>query len=672
MIFQFSTEGDARWKIINTISKLTEKKRKFNRLYYVTTRDVPNADVITEELSETYSKGIVIFPLKWFVSNAVQNQGTINAYNTFVDSYYHEFNKPGTSFIVSNLDTDSRLFVFLRQQIEDQKDELKLDEVLADTLILFALEDTDPDENRFKTKEQIFDSVKNYVNFDLKNLDETLEHQLIALTRKPRKVHLHPKKGYCLPYETRLEIQARNLQDQNLIEDFQKETEAKIRKYLKDVDVTVKNLTGLINDTIHNIYYQQGLEFSNFIINGESKDVIEKDLQEVISKVVDESGVVTHNKEKIKTVLLMAIRDIVYNGTPQQTHYLKSLSNTYMMMFLLQWDPKLAIYFQALASKLTVFVCTSIIIPAFSEYYLQSENKRHWNLLKGARKAGIRLYIDDSILNELTHHFKMLKYKYLNYFDSTEAVYLSDENEILFIDEIMIRAYFYAKMRGSVRTYDDFIMNFLNPNLKTPREDLLGYLKSEFGMEYLTNEAIGINISEEEKLQLLNILKEKKDINKAKTDVNLILTIYKLREKKNEINSLGIFGYKTWWLSKDTSTYRAVIAAFGEEKYPVSCYIRPDFIYNYMTFMPNKEEIDDAYQKIFPTLLGVNLSFHLPKDVTEVIQSSVAAHKDKSPAQVQRILRQLSDKLKSDPALRNKRAVTLFLDDELNKLKSVA
>lgn len=671
VIYQFSTESNVKAKIENTITKLKENKRKISRLFYVTNRDLNNTELISDQLSEKHKIPITIYPLKWFVTNAMQNEGTINAYNIFVTSYFHEFSAPGKSFVVSNLDKDSRLYVFLRQQLEEKIDDLKIDEVLTDTLILFALEGTDPDKGIFKTKEEIIQSIKEFVKFDPKILSETIYQRLEVLTTKPRKVKYHIKlKGYCLPYETRLEIQSRNLQDKNLIEIFQKQTEEKIKKYFKDADVSVKNLSDLIDKTIHKIYYQQGLEFSNFIINCESKGVIEKDLQDIIGHVVDESAVVIQNKEKVKTALLMAIRDIAYNGTIEQKKYLRSLSNTYMMMFLLQWEPKLAIYFQSLASKLNIFVCTSIIIPALSEYYLEPENKRHWNLLVSAHKAGISLYINETILDELVSHFRMLKNKYYKFFYHTEANYLGDENQTLFIDEILIRAYFYAKMRGKVKSYDDFINNFLGPNLKTAKDDLVLYLNEVFGIKYVTNEQLGIKIDEEEKSKLLDKLKGRKNFEvKAETDTKLILAVYQLREKNNETATSGIFGYKTWWLSKDTSTYKAVTEAFGEEKFPISCYIRPDFIYNYITLTPKKAEVDEAYDRLFPTLLGVNLSFHLPKDVTSTIQVRIAEFGDKQPVQLKRILRQLSDKLKSDPKLRNKKAVTHFLDDELKKIK---
>jgi len=151
----------------------------------------------------------------------------------------------------------------------------------------------------------------------------------------------------------------------------------------------------------------------------------------------------------------------------------------------------------------------------------------------------------------------------------------------------------------------------------------------------------------------------------------MILAIYYLRNKGNESSSTGIFGYKTWWLSKDTSTYKAVVKCFGAEKYPISCYIRPDFIYNYIALKPTEEEVNDAYDEIFPTMLGVNLSYHLPKEVSQAVQEKVKEFHNKSPLRVKQILRNLSDKLKSDPSLQNRNSVEHFLDKELRQLQDI-
>lgn len=666
-IYQISTELDCEGKIQNTINKLKSNNVVFDRLYYVTNRKINNKDVISEKLSDNNDTTVTIHDILWFKSNANHSEATIKSYNIFVDSHLHEFIKPGKTVVVGNLDTDSRIYVYLREQVEGKISERKLYKSLADALILFALEGTDPDKEIIKTKNEIKSEIKKYIKFDSSLLGNLIDERLDALSTKPRKIKYHTiLDGYCLPYETRLEIRDRDINEIGLLETFLAQTELQLKDNLKDNHVNVKDLASLIEGTIREIYYQQGLEFANFIVNGDSKNVVEKDLADIIGITVDKSPVVLMNKEKVKSALLMTIRDIVYNGTIEQKQYLKCLSNTYMMMFMLQWDPKLSLFFESMAFKLNIYVCTSIIIPALSELYLDDPNKRHWNLLESANKAGISLFINETILHELVSHFKMINNKYQSLYRFNESLLLDDEIETLYIDEIMIRAYFYAKRENRISSFDDFLNNFVDPNLRTAKDDLISYLDEVFGIKYVPDANLDIKIDEAEYNLLSETLRETKSHDeKADNDAKLILAIYKLREKFNETAKSSIFGYKTWWLSKDTTTYKAVIKAFGEEKYPISCYIRPDFIYNYITLKPNKEEVDDTYNKLFPSLLGVNISYHLPPDIAELVQKRLKEHGDKPPKRLKAIIRQLGERLKSDPSIRNKNSVRLFLDEKL-------
>jgi hypothetical protein len=671
IIFQLSTEKDHEGKVYSTLKKLSENAIEYSKLVFVTNRKVNRAEKFIDEVLEKEKKHLTIYDIRWFAANSNNSDKTINVYQIFVDTYLHQYSKPGQYSTVANLDTDSRLYVFLGQQFEKNRADLRLDDLLSDTLIIYSLEGTDPDKGILKQKEEIKQGIRRYLKFDPQLIESKIEERLLALTTKPRKIKFHSKGlGYCLPYETRIEIEERNIQDEVLYTQFYEQTQETINKYFKDVQVNVKDIETLITNVFNKIFHKQGLEFSNFVLHGDSHSVIEQKLNDVIGAAVDDSSVIITNKEKVKTALHLAIRDIVYNGSLEQRRFLKSLSNTYLMMFLLQWEPKLSTYFQTLASQLKVFVDNSIIIPAISEYFLPDGNKRHWNLLKGARNAGISMFINETLLDELVSHFHMIKNKYYNFFYQTEQHYLSDEYELLYIDEILIRAYFYAKMNGQIADFDNFLNNFVDPQLRTTKQELIVYLKDVFNITYISNKAWDIKVCNIEKEKLTEVLKHKKhnDV-KAEADAEMILAIYYLRLKNNEASDNGIFGYKTWWLSKDTSTYKAVTEAFGD-KYPVSCYIRPDFIYNYIALKPSKEEVDSAYDEIFPTMLGVNLSYHMPKEVSQTVQRKIQEFHDKPAIRVKQILRNLTDRLKSDPNLRNRQSVELYLDQELKKIKT--
>ncbi len=672
IIYQLSTEKTFEDKITNTIIKLNENTIKYDRIYYITNRKLNNTDSFTEKLFDKYVIPIIIFDIRWFISNSNHSEATIRAYQSYVETYLHEFTKPGKSQVVANLDGDSRLYVFLSQQFDQRNEDFKLDDLLADTLILYALEGTDPDKEKFLTQDCIKKAIKKYVKFDPQLLDQKINQRLVRLASKPnKKINYHPtKNAYCLPFKTRLEIEERNIKDEILLNTFFSQTKDLIKKYFKDLDVNVKNIQTLIGEIFNKIYEKQGLEFSNFVLNGDSKSIIEQDLAMVIANTVDNSSVVLKNKEKVKTAIHLSIREIVYNGSPEQHRFLKSLSNTYLMMFMLKWEPKITTYFETLASNLNVFVDNSIIVPALSEYYLSDENKRHWTLLKRSSESGIKLFINESLLDELVSHFSKIRNVYYRDYHKNEKFYLDDDYELLFINEVLIRSYFYAKKKNLINTFDDFLNNFVDPNLRLAKDELITYLKEVFGIIYFSNEAWDMKIDKDEKRKLTDKLEEKKIRPKAENDAEMILAIYYLRQKNNESSSSGIFGYKTWWLSKDTSTYWAVEEVLVE-KYPISCYIRPDFIYNYIALKPTSEDVRNAYSEIFPTMLGVNLSYHMPSEVSSTVQQKIKEFHDKPEIRVKQILRQLGDKLKSDPSLRNRHSVELFLDTEMKKISEI-
>lgn len=667
-IYQMSCTSSPIPKLTDSLNKLKDNGIEHNAFYYVTNRVVDDKDILIDKLYELHAKPIHIYDLTWFTSNANHSEGTIRTFRSFVTNYMHEFAQPGKTFQIENLIDDPRLFVFLRQQWELNKHNLDLHVILADTLILFVLEGTDPDKAIFRTEDEIFNLIAQYLKFDPKLLHSTILARLKTLSTKPRKIQYHSiGKAYCLPFESRLEIQDRNLSDSRLCVAFNEQSEKRIKHYLSDMKIQVKDCLSLVHSTFNRIFYQQGLEFSDFVLQGDNPDAFEKELAEVISEVVNNSQVIVKNREGVKSALLLSIRDIVYNGTEEQKLFLKKLSNTYMMLFLLQCDPKLCTFFNSLAAKMNIYVCTSIIIPALSEFYLPDINRRHWNLLTGAHSAGVKLIINETILHELISHFQMIQARYEEYYRDMEDVYLQDEMQLLYVDEVMIRAYYYSKLRGQVPDFQSYIDNFVTPHSTSIEGELIEWLNETFGIVYIPDSKNGISVDKTDEEALVSLLKEEKShLAKAKNKAHLILTIYAIRDKNNENGESGIFGFKTWWLSKDTVTHKSLSKALGS-KYDISCYIRPDFLYNYISLAPNREQIDSAFKAIFPNLLGVNISYHLPKDVVAAVHNLLSQHKDKNHARMRAILRNMIDSMKHDPTLQTKNWVTSYFETNIDR-----
>jgi hypothetical protein len=169
-IFQISTESDVRGKIKDTILKLRRNNRSIDHLTYVSNRNVLNKDRLCDDFFDEYGIPLRIFDINWLSRHSNYSTSAINCYYSFIDSYLHEFKKPDKSIVVSDLDSDPRIFVYLRQQLERSKDTVKIDEIVADGLIMYALEGTDPDKGLFKTKSEIEEIVKGFVKFSSKTL----------------------------------------------------------------------------------------------------------------------------------------------------------------------------------------------------------------------------------------------------------------------------------------------------------------------------------------------------------------------------------------------------------------------------------------------------------------------------------------------------------------------
>ena len=674
LVYQISTE-QVHWKqkinkISQTENKLNTNKIEHDKLHYVTNQEVTRKDTIQDEFYSQFDINLTIYDQDWFVTKILSDPRAADVYTSFLESHYHEFNKPGKLYEVGNFSGDTRLYVFLRQQVDEGGSEAVEDNVL-DGLILYSLEDTGSEKEIFMNAQEIVKAIQNFTQLSLTDFDKKIAARLSYLCSKEvGKVKHHTKENnYCLPFETRVDIAQRNLKDITLQEDFKNESIEVIKRNLKIFDTKVKDIYPLLEEILHSIYYRQGLEFSDFILNHNDKDIIDQSLQTIVSRVVDDSNVLIENKGAAKTALLVSLREIAYNGSAKQCEFLRRLSKTYMMFFLTQNDPNIALFFQSLANKLEVYVGTSIIIPALSEFFLADENKRYWNLLAGARASGVSLKINEYIVDELVSHVRGVHSKYLGLYQKNEADYLEDEISFLYIDEILIRAYFYARLKGRVKDFNSYLMKFVNPNLSTAREDIIFYLKETFGIEYVTTSSQGVSLDEKEVQALIEHLKTKKQNskNRAEVDARLILHLYKLREMNNETDSAGIFGYKTWWLSQDVNTFRSVKEVFGD-KYSVSCYMRSDFMYKYISLSPKKEDIDILYKQCFPNLMGVNLSYHIPNGISEFVSQMIEEHKDTDPAVVRRILKNLTKKLMSSEDSLSAKEFKSYFEEELEAI----
>lgn len=671
-IYQFSIEVDGQSKINKTLTRLKTTVPDCNRLYYVTNQVIRDQHQLIDDASDNYNVQLVIYDQSWFGVHTNNSPKTVYVFQQLEQQFFHAYERSST-FIETFDVKDPRIYIYLRQQLENKQQDydgdqaIHLDEILMDSLILFALEGTDPNLNILRSPQEIQRRILEITDFNTSWVAELLPRRLEALSTKPRRIRHHRQENmYCLPHETRLEIAERNMVDQALLEHFKQSLSALLEEKLKNEGVTIRavNPLEIAMDVLHELFHKQGLEFAQFIATGNLGVLIDQLLNEVIREKISAAGIIPRNRDAVQFVLLETFRQIVYNGDQMQKEFLSKLSNTYNMLFLLQIDPTLARYFERIAGELRIYVDSSILIPAIAEYFLEPHNQRYTNLLRSARDAGITILVNDYVLGEIENHLRSTKYVYQKEFERYEHLY-TDRMSIIFIDQILIRAYFYVRINNKVETFREFIEEFISWNMNGDiRGELVLWLEDQFGVRYVEQE-VALDPHEVERLtQALAPLKFNRDPNRARTDAKQLLTIYQLRKDNNETSQTGIFGYKTWWLTSDVTSQRAFQQIADEQESTATPYIRADYIYNYIALAPSKQHVDGIYRKMFPTLLGVNVSFYVPSDVAQYIRKLLNEYEkvvDKPRFRAK--LRELIHYLKSSPDQVDRTTIKNFYDE---------
>ena len=162
--YQFTRQENHRDKIRKTYNRLKEFGRTVKTIYYLSSRTIPHIDNEEDFLSEELGVFIKIRDRKYIVSHINDSTGTMAAYNNHLSVYtqfLESIARPDNSFRSAQV-KDPTAFVFLQHEVTNRLGNRKLVHSLTDTMILWALSETNPDDGIFmsegEVQAKIFDS----------------------------------------------------------------------------------------------------------------------------------------------------------------------------------------------------------------------------------------------------------------------------------------------------------------------------------------------------------------------------------------------------------------------------------------------------------------------------------------------------------------------------------
>ena len=657
---QASVQREFKSKIRATVERLREFGRKPVSLTYVTSIVIPHIDAQETDLSENLRVAIRIRDGKYIASQINSTPKTRAAFNHHLKHYTDYLQGFGNAQILgpSKHVKSPTVYVFLRQEVERRSGDTSLPDAVVDSLTLFSLEGTDPARKNFLDRNGIRARIHNDVptadQFVSAALDRRLEFLASKERPKGRAIRWHKKQDlFCLPYETRRVLEEENLEDERLRIAVLDSLRARIAAADPDIDDSIDLAANLSLRTVQITYERCGLEFSYFIQSGDQQHE-PRTVTDALVEAFDEQGVPADERARLGSVIYSALRGAFYASVEEERALFGRLSSTYALLFTLNTDPQLVEYFEEMASDFYLYVGTDELVRAMSERYLPEADQMTRNTLRIASEAGATLVLAEPVLDEVVNHLRSTDQEFRNLYGIFEpAVSLPIARSA---SKILLRAYLYARLNeqlGAQRPerWADYVGQFcdyLDLHKPAGAGQIKDYLEAQFGLEFEARSDLNelVDTAEVDEIAV-SLSADKQNFELARNDALMALAVYGRRKARGETRASTEFGWRTWWLTHETSILRHSKPAVAK-RYGARYMMRPEFLLNFLALSPKAAEVRETYKKIFPTMLGIRLAKRTDPDVLESMLKDVQTAQGYEEGRRTVAIAQLADSLKSD------------------------
>jgi hypothetical protein len=654
VFYQASIQADYRAKIRSTIRRLREFGRKPTSLTYVTSRIIDTIDVVEEDLTEELSTIIRIRDGAWIANNLNKDNHSrasyLNHLAPLLSSAFGQNDRPNIRLAEGD---NVSACVFLSYEVESQAGKMTLLQSVTDSLIIWALEDTKPDNDPAKSvmmsKEDIEQKILQTFPFAKHFLSSQLEHRLNRLSSKGgenhREVRSYKRQGlYCLPHETRELIKDEHNRISALLyrvkEQLKECTISDIKAEVSDGriiegSINPDEVVSIIMASLEETFSKEGLKVG-LIASGQDDAPELTCISDCIDEQILESRIKPEVAVMVRDLCISGMRKLFYNSTDDQRHLLQTLSRTYSFLFSMKYEPRIVEYFQGMRAKFHLYVGSDILVRALSEAFLPEDDRATENMMKLLRECGSTLVLTEPTLDEVWTHIISTDTEFQQEWSAIEPKV--DSTLASQAPRILIRSYFYAaidkKSAPKFKGWSSYLEHFCNYSV----------LRKSEGKDSLRVER-QVDQGELEKIAQ-QVTPLKKNAVVARNDALMVLLVYARRKANRERYSSNPYGYTTWWLTQEARIQSAisdVVKSNGGK-----CIIRPEFLMYYLSMLPRKEEVDDLYTKAFPSLYGVKLGQRVKPELVHDVLSRARHYMTFDQARVSMELKAFADKLKAD------------------------
>jgi len=613
IIFQFGTTDSYIDKIKKTYNDLIKRNVNVQKINYYSPRRISQISKVINTLEEELDISINIVDHAQMCTMAA-NHECLHIFKEFIATMIGSLEAGDDE----NISLDySALYLNAWYRYQNNDKQVKVLTKMTDSLIIWALRNTDPDQNSFMSADEIYNSIETAFPSAKTAIKSMFLDRLSALHQMRTKagrqiVQRHSKSQYCLPLESRQEYEARNEESQEIL----LLTKVSFSKRLIDIGYQASRsliLTELILHIIKHVFTERGIRLVEALLAANNDIYDEIYLKDAASKAsYDLEQYDIKSKEQLDAAVVL--RQAFARPTQYEQEYFTRASYLYMMHYIMHNDIGIVSYFQERTKRLQLIVHSDVLVRALSEEYLPSNGQNYRNMLNYLNESGANLIMTEEALTEIYKNLKIATYDYQFQIHNFEDQFTIDS--IKFLPVLMTRAYLYSRLESKVNSWNEFIDHFCDPyslmhQSGKAKEDLRIYLSDKFNLHILRTDEIQSQINNslaDELAKIIEPYKKKEEIAKHVAKVNVYIST--IRHKNKEV-SKNPFGYQTYWLTHEKTAYATAKDFFDKNELGARLIMRPEFIMQQILLTPDTDSILKSYTATFPTALGVQMSQQL-------------------------------------------------------------
>lgn len=633
---QVSVQESHRRKIRDTIHRLQSVGRQCRKLIYVTSKSINKIDLEEEELSQDTNVHIRIWDRQQLIARINDNNRTRESWHRRLSHRTSFLKELGRSTFLQRSEhvREPHVYTFLMTESSHEEESRSFGDGVLDSLILLALEGTDPSMGIGMSIDGIKSSIIERFPAATSLVESRIENRLDRLITRPRRVRHHSGIGYILPYEERQQLQEQSATDQALIDTVHSQFKSAflLLPLPSELGDSAGILASIACRVLQIAFEKDGLQFAHSL-QGDNADEQTPFISDVIADAISESEIASRLRTIAGDAVYRILSKMLSSSTPEQRKYLRQLCRAYSILFALNGEPRVLKYFDEVLSDKVLYVGTDVIVTALSERFIPEENQYTRSLLRLACESGAKLILAEPVLEEVLEHLRFTDREYRNYIEPALPI---DKWDIMNLTHrILVRAYLYAQHNNiEPANWEKYIDQFCDyKKLRTPqaKSDLKHYLTSQFSLKF-AERAKTVNATEQH--ELMSLIEEITEIKqgsklKAERDVEMFHLVIEHRQQSGDISNPSEYGYQTWWLTAgEGAATRAMATATGNDHRVL---MRPSFLSRFIQLSPSTAHARKALADYMPSLDGIRMGRRMSPEAYKNLMSILSEAKNLDP-----------------------------------------